>query len=87
MMNADDRVSRFVELRNGGVAGLHGLDCPDLLMDESISWCRGERRLDDPVSRDDLVRVFVGLASGRKDAIEAPANVAAAAVQLLVGNR
>jgi hypothetical protein len=90
MMNAlmmSDRVRRFVDLRTGGVAGLSGLDDPEGLLDDLISWSRGERRIDDPVSRDDLVRVFVGLARDQKNSEEAIASVAAAAVQLLVGNR
>ena len=86
-MKADDRVRRFIDLRRGGVAGVNGLDHPERLLDEAISWCRGERRIDDPVSTADLTRAIVGLASGQKDAVGAVASLAASAIQGLAAQR
>jgi hypothetical protein len=50
-------------------------------------WCRGERRIGDPVSRDELSHAIVGLARAQKDPEKALASLAAAAVQRLVAQR
>jgi hypothetical protein len=86
-VTADDRVNRFVDLRKGSVARLNGLDRPEALLDEVTTWCRGEQRLGEPVSRDELVRVFIGLSRAQKNPAEALARVAAVAVQRLVSMR
>jgi hypothetical protein len=86
-MDVTDRVRRFFELRVAGVGGLSGLDRPEGLLAELISWCRGERRIANPVTKDELIAVFVELTRAQKNSEEAIASVAAAAVQLLVGNR
>jgi hypothetical protein len=86
-MKADDRVRRFVGLRKGGVAGVSGLDDPEGLLADLLSWCRGERRIASPLSTDDVTRAIVGLAIGQKDAIEAVASLAANGVQCLAAER
>jgi hypothetical protein len=86
-VTAGDRVNRFVDLRKAGVARLSGLDRPEHFLDEITTWCRGECRLGDPVSRDELVGIFIGLSRAQKDPAEALARLAAVAVQGLVSTR
>ncbi|WP_139830456.1 hypothetical protein [Mycobacterium paraense] len=87
MTTNDERVQRFVDLRAGGVAPLSGLDRPEHFLDEVTVWCRGERRLGDPVSAEELVRMFVGLSRAQKDGEQALARLAAVAVQRFVSTR
>jgi hypothetical protein len=54
------------------------------LLDEITTWCLGEQRLGEPVSRDELVGIFVGLARAQKSPELALAGLAAVAVQRLV---
>jgi hypothetical protein len=48
---------------------------------------RGERRIANPLSTEELTRAIVGLASGEKDAVRAVARLVASAVQRLVAER
>ena len=53
----------------------------------SIMWCRGERRIGEPVSTAELARTFIGLTGAQQDPAEALASLAASAVQRLVAQR
>ena len=79
----DKRVRRFAALHLGGVARLSGLDRPERFLDEVTTWCRGERRLDDPVGGDELALIFIELSRARNDGNQALARLAAAAVERL----
>jgi len=52
-----------------------------------MSSGKGERRIANPVTKDELIAVFIGLASGEKDAVGAVASLAAIAIQRLVAER
>jgi hypothetical protein len=74
-MTADDkRLRRFV-------------DRPDDFLNDLTIWCRGECQRGEPVSTDDLARLFLGLSRARKDGEQVLASFAAAAVQRLVSQR
>jgi hypothetical protein len=50
-------------------------------------WARGECRLSEPVSSDELARVLIGLSRSQKNGEQALAILAATAVQRLVSTR
>ncbi len=76
--NDERRVRRFVDLHTGE------LDRPERFLDEITFWVKGERRIANPVSRDELTRAIIGLARAQKKPEEALASLAAAAVMRLV---